>query len=116
MFAGFGSQESIIQNRDVPLDKLVPTAYWLSLGILLFFSSIAAMTAWIVRDIYSASVPGIVVMLSCVAFFRSLGEVYGSLLIRRMEFRGLAIFDLIANLLSVSLAIMVAVVFEIGMW
>ena len=116
MFAGFGSQESIIQNRDVPLDKLVPTAYWSSLGIALSFSSIAAMTAWIVRDIYSASVPGIVVMLSCVAFFRSLGEVYGSLLIRRMEFRGLAIFDLIANLLSVSLAIMVAVVFEIGMW
>jgi PST family polysaccharide transporter len=103
-----GLNYSIIQNRD--LDKRdIESLFWLSFGAGLFIACVFYFGAPIMADLYQQpSLEAVAKALSVVFLFHGMSSVPLGILIKRMDFRSLAIAQVSASAASYTIAIFLA--------
>lgn len=108
MVTAFGSQESIIQCRDDNIIELIPTAFWIGIGISFSVFVIGISIGSIV--FFSDSTLGLMfILLSTLVPINSLANSHASILKRTMNYKPLSLITTVAIILSFLLAIMAAV-------
>lgn len=108
MLAGFGSQEAIVQSRDESLTSFIPTAFWISIGIALITALLGNLIGLLLIRVYSEPMPAFILVLSWLQLFSSIGNTYGMILRREMEFKIIAILQFSGTLVSFVIAIIAA--------
>lgn len=104
MFAGFGSQEAVIQCRDEAISELIPTAFWFTLAIALGLSLIGLVISNALRNFYSNEVISIVNVLILVKLLDNVGLFFSAILKRDLYFKPIAQFSILAVFSSFLLA------------
>ncbi|MEZ4860948.1 MAG: oligosaccharide flippase family protein [Caldilineaceae bacterium] len=115
MIAGFGSQESIVQCRDPKIQHLVSTSYWITLGLGVVLATIGTALGLFVIRAYDIITGALIIWLSWTKLISMIGYVYRAILQRDINYRPLAIINIITNILSLILAI-IAAFFGWGIW
>lgn len=108
MFAGFGSQESIIQCRDEQIEHLVSTAFWISISLSCFLAILGSSVGIIVINHYDSSVVYIIIALSWLNVIAAISQSYAAVLKREMRYKPVALAQTAATAISFILAILVA--------
>lgn len=115
MVNDMGLSSAIIQKKEVADDEL-SSAFWINLleGIILSLIFIALAPA--IASFYSKSaLKSLVTVISITFTLSSLGMIQSALLSKKMDFRLLAIIEIIASLASGAVAIALAVA-GFGVW
>jgi succinoglycan exporter len=108
MIAGFGSQESIVQCRDDSIQKLVPTAFWMTLVLSTALLIVGMSVALVLGPRLQPNVAPLIFVLSWTRLLQNIAAVFRAMLQRGFRFRDLALVSLLSNSLSFAVAIVAA--------
>lgn len=115
MLAGFGSQESIIQCRDETIKDLIPTAFWMTLGLGLGLAVAGSMLGFILMPRYGQTVGILIVLLSWFNLLSMISNAYGAILKRELIYKPLALIQTAGTFISFGLAVVLAY-YKWGIW
>ena len=103
-----GVSNAVIQRQDITAEAL-SSLYWMqiALGCLLFFLILLA-TPLTAQFFSEPSLTGVMVLTSLIFLISPLGQLFQILMQKGMEFKTLAIIDMIASMLSLVVAVVAA--------
>jgi PST family polysaccharide transporter len=108
VFQGLGLTAAIVQKKELS-DEALSATFWISVGMGALLTLAFAASAPLIAAFYSQPVLApIVVFISTVFFITSLGNVSYGLLMKRMNFKALAIINTCATGISGPIAIFLA--------
>ena len=100
-----GLTAAIIQQDDLD-DVQISTAFWVNLGVGLLLTVLLAGGASIIADFYDRpDLAPIMIVVSLSFFFSSLGSIHRALLTRSLDFKMLAVLDIVALFASAVVSI-----------
>jgi O-antigen/teichoic acid export membrane protein len=115
MVAGFGSQDAIVQCRDETVEDLIPTAFWLTVGLAFVLATVGTLVGVALNQVYHQQVALLIIFLAWTLFFNNLLYAYHAILQRELNYRLISLTGMIANLFSFGLAALLAA-YGVGLW
>jgi O-antigen/teichoic acid export membrane protein len=104
MISGFGTHESIVQCRDDGIQYLIPTAFWMTIGLGLGLSLSGSLLALYLLPSYGETVARLIMLLSWLNFAGMVGNAYGAVLKRELNFKLIAMTQIISTFISFGVA------------
>lgn len=115
LFLDQGLSRAIVQRQEVESEHL-DTAFWTTLGISLFLTSLSIACAGLAADFFKQSeLTRIIHYLSITFIFSGLSSVQQAILERQLAFKSLAIRSLIAVFVSGIVGVVMAFL-DFGVW
>jgi O-antigen/teichoic acid export membrane protein len=108
VISGFGSQEAIVQCRDKNIRHLIPTAFWMTIGLGIVLSVIGTFMGLLIMYRQDELVGGLIVILSWVKFMAMIGAAYESTIFRELRYKPMAYQLLFPTLISFIVAVIFA--------
>ncbi len=108
MISAFGSQEAIVQCREGDLPHLIPTAFWMTIGLGLLLAGIGTLAGVVLLPMQGSTAGLLLVALSWMNFLGMLGNTYMAILKRELRYKPIAILGTAATIVSFGAAILVA--------
>lgn len=115
MVSAFGSQEAIVQCREDELQHLIPTAFWMTIGLGLLLAGIGTLAGALLLSAQGRTVGFLLIALSWMNFLGMLGNAYLAILKRELRYKPISILGTVATLISFGVAILVAL-YKGGVW
>lgn len=115
VISGFGSQEAIVQCRDKNIQHLIPTAFWMTIGLGVVLSIAGTLLGLFIMNRQNEIVGILIVILSWVKFAGMISAAYQATIFRELRFRPMAYQLLFPTLISFIIAIVFAVL-GFGIW
>jgi PST family polysaccharide transporter len=108
IFSGFGLTSAIVQKKEIS-DEALSSTFWINVGLGALLTLVLAASAPLIATFYSEPrLTPLVVFISTTFFIASLGNVQNGLLMRRMNFKAIAIIGICAIGFSGPIAIFLA--------
>lgn len=109
VFMTMGFDSAIIQQEQIN-DRILSSLFWLNLGLGLFLAAVGAAIAPLLVWFYQEERVGPIFVALCGTFIlQSFSVVQQGLLSRSMDFRSLAVVDIVASIVSSIAAVVVAI-------
>jgi PST family polysaccharide transporter len=108
VISGFGSQESIIQCRAETIQDLIPTAFWMTVGLGFGLAVAGSLLGLLLINSYGETVGVLIVLLSWLSLAGMISGVYGAILRRELIYKPIALTQTIGTLTSFGLALLAA--------
>jgi O-antigen/teichoic acid export membrane protein len=108
IFSDFGLTSAIVQKKEIS-DEALSSTFWINIGLGALLTLALAASAPLIAAFYSQPrLTALVVFISTTFFISSFGNVQGGLLMKRMNFKALAIIGICAIGISGPIAIFLA--------
>jgi O-antigen/teichoic acid export membrane protein len=108
VFANFGLTSAIIQKKEVS-DEALSSTFWINVGLGALLTIALAASAPLLAAFYSEQrLTLLVVLISTTFFIASFGNVQTALLMKRMNFKALAVINICAVGISGSISVFLA--------
>ncbi len=115
VFSGVGISAAIIQRKEIS-DAALYSAFWVNMGLGLFFGALVISSAPLVAGFYQeARLTPLLMILGLVFIFAPLSSIHGVLLQKSLRFSTLAVIDVTAMSIGIVLGIGAAVL-GAGVW
>jgi PST family polysaccharide transporter len=108
LLGGFGSQEAIVQCRDVGVPGLIPTALLISGLLAVALGVVASLAGLLVAHRHEPTTGYAIVALAWTSATNSIGYAYAAILQRGMRFRVMGAITVCATVVSFTAAILLA--------
>ena len=108
MISGFGSQEAIVQCRDESVQHLIPTAFWMTVGLGLGLAVTGSLIGFFLASGYGKTMGVLIALLSWLSLVNMVSNVYGAILKRELLYKPMTLTQTVGTFISFGLAVLAA--------
>ena len=115
VIGGFGSQEAIIQCRDSSIHALIPTAFWMTIGLGLVLSVAGTLLGLFFMNDRNELLGSLIVVLSWIRLLNMIALAYQATLVRELNYQPLAYQQFFPTLFAAIISVTMAAL-GFGVW